>query len=135
MKVRFKLHWITQETSFSSKKLILVVPGELPNDYGSFKDNGTEGPQDSILCQHILLQNLSDCRANARAGPVVLRSLLSGCWVCRDNVVGHPAKASETSKNPGNEAPGDNFFVGEMGTVKAVSGSRFSASNIAAISN
>lgn len=120
---------------FSSKKLILVVPGELPNDYGSFKDNGTESPQDSILCQHILLQNLSDCRANARAAPVVLGSLLSGCWVCRGNVVGHPAKASEAPRNPGNQAPGGNFFVGGMGTAEAVSGSRFSVLNIAAILN
>lgn len=111
------------------------MPGELPNDYGSFKHNGTEGPQDSILCQHILLQNLSDCRANAQAGPVVLRSLLSGCWVCRDNVVGHPAKASEPPKNPGNQAPDDNFFVGEMGTAKAVNGSQFFMLNIAAILN
>lgn len=100
------------------------MPGELPNDYGSFKANGTEGAQDSILCQHILLQNLRDCRANARAGPVGLRSLLSGCWVCRADVVGHPGKVSEPPKNPGNEAPVGNFFAGEMGTAMAVKGSQ-----------
>ena len=89
---------------FSSKKLILVVPGDLPNDYGSFKDNGTEGPQDSILCQHILLQNLSDCRANAQDRPVMHRSLLSGQRVYRDNVAEGkcPAKVSKTSRNPEN---------------------------------
>lgn len=62
---------------FSSKKLIQVVP-DLPNDYGSFKDNGTEGPQNSILCQHILLQNPPDCRASAQGGPVTYKSLLHG---------------------------------------------------------
>lgn len=62
---------------FSSKKLIVVVPGELPNDCGAFKDNGTEGPQDSILCQHILLQNLSHCCTSAQDVPALHRSLLS----------------------------------------------------------
>lgn len=63
---------------FSSKKLILAVPGDLPNDYGSFKDNGSEGTQNSILCQRILLQNLSNCRANAQDGPDMHRSLFNG---------------------------------------------------------
>lgn len=41
------------------------MPGDLPNDYRSFRDSGTEGPQDSVLCQYILLWHLSDCCTNA----------------------------------------------------------------------
>jgi len=87
---------------FSSKKLILVVPGDLPNGYGSFKDNGAEGPQNSALCQHILFQNLSYCHANVQDGPVMHRSLLSGYQVYRDNVIEgkRSAKVSKMSRNP-----------------------------------
>lgn len=112
------------------------MPGDLPNDYRSFRDSGTEGPQDSVLCQYILLRHLSDCCTNA---PEVLlgsdhcsegNGSIVIMWL-KENIQPRIRAQSEILKTKLLMIS----FAGKRLTISAVNNRQFFMLNIAAILN